>query len=144
MTNNRRQGIGINHIPFLHNDIGALEEGGHGAAQEQGTQDAIEHQEALEGLRTEEITQFILELIAHGLQHEGEEDEHPQPVGATEAGGIEQGEGSEESAAEGDQRGERELPLTTGGIDEQATLVGCLSQLEYHGVGSLHEKQEDE
>ena len=55
----------------------------------------------------------MLKLIADGLQHEGEENNHPEPVSAAEAGTIEKRERSKEGAAEGDEGGEGYLPLAT-------------------------------
>jgi hypothetical protein len=66
------------------------------SAQKQRPQHAIDNEKPLEGLCSEEVSQLVLKLIAHGLQHEGEEDNHPQPISAAEARAIEQGEGCEE------------------------------------------------
>ena len=104
-------------ISFLDDEVRALEEGGYGTAEEQRADDAVEREEELERLRAEEVAYLVLELIADGLQHEGEEDNHPQPVGTAEAGGIEQGEGGEEGSAEGDERGEGELNLLQHDVD---------------------------
>ena len=55
----------------------------------------------------------MLKLIADSLQHEGEENNHPKPVSAAEAGAIEERKGGEEGAAEGDEGGEGYLPFAT-------------------------------
>ena len=135
------EGCGINHV-VLHNDeIAALEEGGHSAAQEQRTEQAVDDQAHLESLGTQEVTEFVLELITDSLQDEGEENDHPQPVGSAKRGAIEQGEGCEERSTEGDQCGKGELPLAARGVDDQPTALVGISQRAYHRVGALHEQQ---
>ena len=65
------------------------------------------------------------ELVADGLYHKGEQDDHPQPVGTAKAGGVEEGKRGKEGASEGDQCGEGELPLTACGIiNQSAPLFG--------------------
>ena len=78
------------------------------------------------------------------LNHKREQDNHPQPVGSAETGAVEQWERGEEGSAEGDERGEGELPLSARGVDNEATLFFRFSQTEYQGVGSLykHEKHQ--
>ena len=133
----------VDQVTLLDNEVGALEEGGHSTAKEQRTQDAVKHQKTLEGLGTKEIAQLVLELITHGLKHEGEEYQHPQPIGTAKARAVEQGERGKECSAKGDQCGECELPLTTRRVDKQSSFLVCLSQCEYDGVGSLDKHQED-
>ena len=132
----------VGQVVFVHHEVASVEERGHGTAQQHRTYDAIHHQTPLEGLRTKEVAQLVLELIAHGLEHEGEQDDHPKPVGSAERGAVEQGERGEESAAKGDQCGERKLPLAAGGIDYKTSAFCCLSKRKDHGVGALHEHEE--
>ena len=127
-TDDWRQGIDVDEVVLLDDEVATLEEGGYGSAQEQWAHNAVEHQEALERGGTEEIAEFVLELIADGLQHKRKEDEHPQPVGAAKRRRIEQRIGGKERSAEGDQRGECELPLATCAVDEQTSLLSCLAQ----------------
>ena len=56
----------------------------------------------------------MLELIAHSLHYKAEQNNHPQPVGSTETGAVEQGEGGKEGTSEGDKGGEGELPFPAG------------------------------
>lgn len=98
---------------LLHDEVGAIEERGDGASKEQWTDDAIKNKEPAVSAGAEQIALTMLKLIADGLQHEGEENNHPEPVGAAEAGAIEERKGGEEGAAEGDEGGEGYLPFAT-------------------------------
>ena len=98
---------------LLHYEVGPIEERGYGASKKQGTYDAIKNKEQAVSAGAEQIALTMLELIADGLQHEGEENNHPEPVGAAEAGAIEERKGGEEGAAEGDEGGEGYLPFAT-------------------------------
>ena len=135
--NDRCDGSCIDEVVLLDNEVRTLEEGGYGTTQKQRPHDAVEGEEELEGLSPKNVADLILELIAHSLEHECEEDDHPQPVGSAEARGVEQGEGGEERSSEGDEGGERKLPLTACGVvDEPASLFGIPEAAGY-GVGSL-------
>ena len=123
-----RQCPGIHQIALLDHEVGAFEEGRYGAAQQQWSDDAVEEEEELEGAGTKEVADLVLKLIADCLQHEGEEDDHPQPIGSAERGGIEEGEGGKERAAEGDEGGEGEFPLASGGIEDQASAFFGIAQ----------------
>ena len=133
-------GCCVNEVALLDDEVAALEEGGYGTSQQQRTEDAVQHEECLERARTEQVAQLVLELIAHGLEDKGEEDDHPQPVGTAEGGAVEQWEGGEEGSAEGDERSERELPLTAGGVEHQATAFRRAAQGGDQGVGSLYKQ----
>lgn len=98
---------------LLHDEVGAIEERGDGTSKEQWTDDAVENKEQAVSAGAEQIALTMLELIADGLQHEGEENNHPEPVGAAEAGTIEKRERSKEGSTEGDEGGEGYLPLAT-------------------------------
>jgi hypothetical protein len=134
----------VGNIALVYQEIAAVEEGGYGTAKKQRTYDAIDDKANLKGFRSKKITYLVLEFIAHGLNHKREQDDHPQPVGSAETGAVEQWERGEEGSAEGDERGEGELPLSARGIDDEATLFFCFSQTENQGVGSLykHEKHQ--
>ena len=133
---------GINQIFLRHNEVAPFEEGGHGTSDKERAKHAVQHEEELDSLRTEEVTQFVLELIAHGLQHKGEQDEHPHPICAAETGAVEQRERSEEGSAEGNQRGERDFPLAARGVEHHPAAFGSASERTYQGVGSLNKHQE--
>ena len=83
-----------------------------------------------------------MDLVAYSLEHEGDEDANPHPVRPAKAGAIEQGERSEERTAEGNERGERQLPLASGGVDAQQTFVFGLSGNENQEIAALHKEQE--
>jgi hypothetical protein len=97
----------------------------------------------LKGLGTEEISNLVLKLIADGLEYEGEEDEHPQPVGAAKASRIEEGEGGKEGASEGNECGKGEFPLTACGVVDKPFTLFCPTQTAGHGVGTLHKQQKN-
>ena len=134
----------VGNIALVYQEIAAVEEGGYGTAKKQRTYDAIDDKANLKGLRSKKITYLVLEFIAHGLNHKREQDDHPQPVGSAETGAVEQWERGKEGSAEGDERGEGELPLSPRRVDDEATLFFRFSQTEYQGVGSLykHEKHQ--
>ena len=124
-TDDGRHGSGIDKVGFLHYEVGPLKEGGHGSAQQQRAQYAVQHQEPLEGLGTQQIAQLVLELIAHGLEHKREENDHPQPVGSAKRRAIKQGERGKEGSTESDERGECEFPLTARAVDHQSAPFSC-------------------
>ena len=134
----------LREVRLRHDEVAAVEERGHGTAQQRWSHNTVEHEEAAEGAGAQQVALLQLELIAHGLQHKREQDDHPQPVGTAEAGAVEQRERGEESAAEGDERGERDLPLAARRLEHQALLILRLSQAEHQRVGALHEEQEHE
>ena len=83
-ADDRCDGSCIDEVVFLYDEVRALEECGYGTSEQQRTDDAIQGEEELECLRTKEIAYLVLELITYCLKHEGEEDNHPQPVGSSE------------------------------------------------------------
>lgn len=91
---------GIEQVGLGDGEFCAEEEHGHGHAEQQAAHAAVDEQEAVVGAGAEEIAGLGAELIAHGLKDEAEQYEHPQPIGAAEAGGVKQGEGGEEGSAE--------------------------------------------
>ena len=139
-----RQGFAAAHGPLVDDEGRAGEEGGYGHSEQEGAQHAVEHEQAAVDVAPHHVAGFRLELVADGLEDERGEDEHPYPVGAAETGAVEQGKGGEESAAERDERGERELPLAPGRVDDEATLRFVAPKAENERVGTLHEEQEDE
>ena len=94
----------------------------------------------MERVGTEEIAELVLELIADSLEYEGEENEHPEPIGTSETRRIEQGEGGKEGASEGDEGGEGELPLAACGVVDEAFAFFCPAQAAGHGVGTLYKQ----
>ena len=144
VADDRRQGSRIHQITLFDHEVRAFEEGGHSAAQQQWADDAVEEEEELEGAGTKEVANLVLELVADRLQHEGEEDDHPQPIGSAKRGGVEEGEGGKEGATKGDEGGEGEFPLASGGIEDQASAFFGIAQTTGQRVGSLYEEQEDE
>ncbi len=52
---------------FLDDEVGTLEEGSYGTAEEQRAEDTVDDEEPLEGLRAKQVAQLVLELIAHRL-----------------------------------------------------------------------------
>ena len=128
VTDDGRQGSCIHQIALFDHEVRTFEEGGHCTAQQQWADDAVEEEEELEGAGTEEVADLVLELVAYRLQHEGEEDDHPQPIGSAERGGVEEGEGGEERTAEGDEGGEGEFPLASGRVEDQTSAFFGIAQ----------------
>ena len=139
-ADDRCEGLHVDKVVLLDDEVRALEEGGDSAPQEQRTYDTVQGEEELEGLGTEEIADLILKLVADGLKHESEENEHPQPVGSAETGRVEEGEGGEEGTSEGNEGGEGEFPLTACGVVDKAFAFFSPAQTAGHGVGTLHEQ----
>ena len=85
-----------------HPDVGQLflvdvelcpgEERADGGAYQQRTEDAVDHQKDAVGVFPQQVALLRLVFVGNGLEHEAEQDENPDPVGAAEAGGIEEGE----------------------------------------------------
>ena len=78
---------------------------------------SVDEKEYVVGPRPENIARFRTELVADSLEDEAEQNQHPEPVGASETRGVEQRERGEESAPEHHQRGERQLPLASQSVD---------------------------
>ena len=91
----------------------------------------------------QQVAQFRLELVGDGLEHEGDKQQDPDPVGTAETGAVKQWERGEERSAERYERGESELPFPSCRIDDQLPLFLILGD-EYQGVATLYEHQEDE
>ena len=138
-TDHRGRRVGNGHL--VHRKVGARKEGAHGCAHQEGGQDTVDHQGHPEALHAQQVFLLVLEFIGHGLEHEGDQKQHPNPVGAAETGAVEQREGSEESAAEGDQRSEGEFPFTAGGIENHALLHIAQAPVAQVQVGALHKHQ---
>ena len=132
------------HHVFVHHEVGAVEEGADGCAEEQGAEHAVQDEKPAIGVLAQEVAEFALELIADGLEHEAEEDEHPHPVGTAEAGAVEEGEGGKEGTAEGDEGGEGEFPLAAGAVDDECAFAFGAAEGENLCVGALHEHEEDD
>ena len=135
---------GGRHVRLLNVEVAAVEERRHGTAEEQRPHDAIDDEAYLEDLGAEEIAELVLKLVAYGLHHEGEEDEHPDPVGAAEARTVEQREGGKEGGTEGGEGGEGELPFVAGGVDDEPALLRCPAETEDETVAALHKEEEHE
>ena len=131
-------------VAFVHNKVGAVEERCHGAAEKQRADNAVSHKHPLERACAENVAKLVLKLVAHSLEHEGEQDDHPQPVGTAEAGAVEQRERGEECSAKGYERGERYLPLAPRAVHDNAALFITMSKAEHHRVGSLNKHKENE
>ena len=63
----RGECLGIDEVVLLDDEIRTFEESGHSTAKEQRTYDAIEREEELKGLWTEDVANLILELVADSL-----------------------------------------------------------------------------
>ena len=127
MADDGCQGSCIHQIALFDHEVRAFKEGRYSAAQQQWSDDAVEEEEELEGAGTKEVANLVLELVADRLQHEGEEDDHPQPISSAERGGVEEGEGGKERATKGDEGGEGELPFAPCGVIDQSAPLFRLS-----------------
>ena len=112
----------IGHSILVHHEWRTGEEGAYRRTDEQRSENSIEHQEDAEGILPKDIARLALEFVRHGLEHEGDEDGYPHPIGTAEASTVEQGEGSEECTAECHESSEGQLPFPTGGVHEELAL----------------------
>ena len=110
----------VAHIVAVHDEVGPVEERCHGNTQQEWAEEAVQPQQQSIAATPQHIAQLALELIADSLQYEAHKNEHPQPVGTTKAGTIEEWKRGKEGSAEGDKRRKRELPLAPSRIDEHA------------------------
>ena len=83
----------------------------------------------------------MLEFIRYRLEYKGNQKKDPYPVGAAEAGAIKEREGGEESAAEGNQRGEGKFPFAAGGVQDHAFLLVGQGPVPQMQVGALDKHQ---
>ena len=138
------RGGGVGDRYLIDGEVAAGEEGADGGTDEQGSEDTVDHQEDAEGFAADQVFLLVLELIGNGLEDEGEQDQDPHPVGAAEAGAVEQREGGEEGTAEGDECREGQLPFAAGGIEDHPLLEIAQRTVAQVEIGSLDEHQEDE
>ncbi len=80
---------GVENIGFCDCEFRAEEHASHGHAEEHAAHEAVCGEEEVVGACAVEVSAFAAEFIADGLKDEAHEDEHPQPVGAAEACGVE-------------------------------------------------------
>jgi len=123
--------------------IGAAEEGGNGGSDQQQADAAVDEEEGVVGFGSQQIARLATVFKAHRLHNEGKEDENPHPVGAPEAGGVEEGESGEKGAAEEDQGGEGEFPFAADGVDDQGFLLLRPGGGGQQGLSPLHEGHEE-
>ena len=129
---------------MFHREGGTIEGRADSAAQEEGTEQAIENEEAaIHGL-AKYVTRLALKLVGHCLKHKTEQNQHPNPIGTAKTGAIEEGEGGEEGTAEGDEGREGQFPFASGGTNDEFAFFLISSEAEDEAVGALHEHQEDE
>ena len=133
----------IGKTGLFDDEVRAVKEGGHSTSDEQRPKNSIQYEAPLECLRSKEIAQFVLELIADSLQDKREKYNQPQPIGPSETCTIEQRERCEESTSKRHQCCERQFPLSPSAVDEHSALFRFVSQTEYQRVSSLHKHQED-
>lgn len=92
----------------------------------------------------EHVGRFAAVLVGDGLHHEDQQDGRPDVEGAAERRRVEEREGGEEGAAEGDERREGELPFAAEDISDPIALdLGAAHDVE-QPLAALHEKQEDQ
>lgn len=128
---------------LVDDEVRTGEEGADGGSHDERPQTAVDQKESPECVPAQQVAQFRLELVGDGLEHEGDKQQDPDPVGTAETGAVKQWERGEERSAERYERGESELPFPSCRIDDQLPLFLILGD-EYQGVATLYEHQEDE
>ena len=134
----RKSGNGI----LGNREIAAIEESSHGRTQQKRPEKAVQDQENLVSPPSQKISYLALELVRDRLQDKAQQNQHPEPVSPSEAGAVEQREGSEETAPESNQRSEREFPFPPGGIDQKLAFHLVPPQFEQKGIAPLHKQKE--
>ena len=129
---------GLEDVGLGDGKRGAEEHHGHSHTEQHTADETVEHQEYVVSGSAVEVTAFATELVADGLKHEAQQYEHPQPIGAAEARGVEQGKRGEEGAAKHYERSEREFPLAAKRVDHQLT-VGTVFTAAEHRLSALDE-----
>jgi len=142
MANHRLKAL--HHVGLFHHEIAAIEERGYRPTDQQRTYNTVDDQAHLESRGTQEISQFVLKLIAHGLNNKGKQDKHPHPVGSAKTGTVKQREGGKERTTKRYQRGKRKFPFPAGGVDDQTAFFGGLAQFKNQRVGPLNKKEKYE
>ena len=107
---------------FRNGEVASEEECRDCSTEKHRPEDAVEEEEDIIGLASEQIAFSIAILVAHSLNDKAEENEHPHPIGTTEAGGIEQRERSEESTTKHYKSGEGEFPAMSHALDHLLAL----------------------
>ena len=130
----------IQNLIFGYAKFVAKKHTSHSHTQQQWSENAVDAEQCVVEFGAVHITHFAPIFVGNGLNHETQQNEHPQPVGATETGGIEQGEGGEKGAAKGHQGGESEFPFSAHGMNHERAVVGIFHADE-HRLSALHEKQ---
>ncbi len=132
----------IGQLPFVDDKFGSAEERADSRPQQDRPQDAVQQQEYLIGLFSQEISLLRLVFIRYSLQDKASQDQHPHPVGSAEAGRIEQREGGEERTSESNQSRKGKLPLTPGRVQQHLLLQFGFANREKQRLPPLYEKQE--
>ena len=140
--NGGRGGIGDGDL--VHGEGTSGEKSADGHSEEEGAEGSVQEKENLEGAGSQDVAGRLAVFEGERLNDEEQQDADPQPVGSSEAGGIEQGEGGEGRSAEGDEGGEGDFPFVPGVFDYQVLLILRGSGAQQQSLRPLHEKQEYE
>ena len=122
---------GILNLIFGYAKFVAKKHTTHNHPQQQWSENAVDAEQCVVEFGAVHITHFAPIFVGNGLNHETQQNEHPQPVGATETGGIEQGEGGEKGAAKGHQGGESEFPFSAHRMNHERAVVGIFHADEH-------------
>lgn len=135
--------VTVKDISACHSELSSEKENADSNTNQHTADNSIDEEEGIVGAGSIKITLLATELIADGLKHEAEENSHPEPIGASERGGVKEGEGSEEGASEYHQGSECKLPFAAEGIHDK---VFChrTSGLKQEALTALNEKHEYE
>ena len=102
---------------FIYEEITSGKQGRYRRSKQYGRQNTIKYKEGMEGLFTPHIAMLWLVFIGYGLDDKAEEYEHPNPVGAAKAGGVEEGEGGKKCPTKGYKGSKGKLPLAPWGVN---------------------------
>ena len=134
-------GVAHQHRVFRNLEISTRKERTHSGTGKERTENTIDNQEPTVGVSAKQIAGFILKLISYRLQNEREKQEHPNPIGATERGGIKKRETGEKCAAKGYKSSKREFPFASGTIYKQQSFVFRFAQAKHQHICPLYKHQ---
>ena len=134
----------VGHVHPIDREVGPGEQRAHGHAEQQRPRHAVDDEERVVGPLAEKVIGLAPELVGHSLDHENEQNGHPDVERTPEARAVKERERGEERAAERNERREGELPLAPERVDDhRALLVGASDRVK-QPLSALDEEQEDE
>ena len=143
LTDNRSKLTGkFGDVRFVDTKLRTCEKRSNSGTQKECTQQTISKQKSAVRIFSKEITRFILIFVGYSLYNKAKQYQHPNPVGTTETGGVEQRERSKKCTSKSDECGKGVMPFFTNYIRYEFAFVFRFSQRFDQSLSALNEKQE--